>query len=440
MPVQALSPESSLQFYPLYWVHHGSWSWVTASNIRLYHWGHVHFFMLGYDPGEEGLKHAWAGNQEFRFEIKDHWGPRSGDPNQMTPYRVVGTPKWYWHVRELWRRVYIQPWDEQVKRPDGQVVGRRGVRWDACPTACQLGPFREGGRHCPVYIEGPRTLPLEYFHSEGRRQDERDWHLADLAEDEIAAWNAHPELGGRGGAFARTYTPSAWGRDDTRPRVESFPDGAYIHPTLEYQTVTRLDWERMPGWEAAHDHDDEHFGDGWSNSISLPLVDPVVGQLQTPFAPAGQPCRPFGEYFGTTAAGDPLVPLAHRPRHRKRVGRGVGTHQLAENSYDFAAEPFGLPNFGDGTYAWQDGDGQWVTGQIDDPREDLSEQPMQFHNPYADRTSPDGTWVAQFLGGLVQVRAVVTLEHRLGGRTEVTVTQNQLMPQEPFRGPDLPPA
>src|SRR5690242_8507489 len=100
---------TGLQFQPLYWVHHDCWRYQTFSGDPNphYHYGHVHFFMLGYKWDPENAD-AFTGSQTFRFEIKDIWGPRSSDPNQSLSYRVIGSPKWYWRIEEIWRRVYIQ--------------------------------------------------------------------------------------------------------------------------------------------------------------------------------------------------------------------------------------------------------------------------------------------------------------------------------------------
>ncbi|MCL2640717.1 MAG: hypothetical protein FWD53_07725, partial [Phycisphaerales bacterium] len=139
----ALPPGNGLRFHPLFWVWHDAWKYyipnLNGLPIVYDHWGHIHFFMpsLAFDP--EGGD-AFTGQQCYKFAIQDIWGPRSKDPNQSTPYRVIGMPKWYFHIEELWRRVYVQPWDLGPK--DAPAYSRRGLKYDASPPDKRMGPFR----------------------------------------------------------------------------------------------------------------------------------------------------------------------------------------------------------------------------------------------------------------------------------------------------------
>jgi hypothetical protein len=431
---------TGLSFQPLYWVFHDSWSYQkTSIASTFYHYGHVHFFMLGYRWRDDNAD-AFNGAQSFRFEIEDLWGPRSQDPNQSLPYRVVGTPKWYWRIEEVWRRVYIQKWDERidVKNPN-QAVGRRGIRWDACDKGKTLGPFREGSRFAPLYVHNARTLPIEYFRTDEKLQTKRDNRVGDMVKAGIDAWNPTP----LGQLLPRTYDPDKYGLDHGGhvvggPRATpSFPDALYIGPTIEYQKVVQLDWERMPGWAQLHDVDDDTFGDGWANSVQIPFVNPVTQKYNSPFGPSPGVVHPVGEYFGQDLKGQPLVSLDKRLMHRLRQDNppSLDPSNPSPGGYDTAEEPFGLPAFVDNDPKWTTWNGG--TPLPHDPRPNLSGQPMAFYNPYGE--DADGKWVQQCLGGLVMVKAEVTLEHRLGGRSTQWITATQLIPTASFAGTDQSP-
>jgi hypothetical protein len=406
-----------LSFYPLYWAHHDCWQFFLPDGhggfIQRLHYGHAHLFLLSFDYSNANGD-AFSGRQAFNFEIKDDWGPRSPDPNQMLPYRVVGTPKWSFHVQEMWRRMYVQPWDQQVKMPDGLVVGRRGVKWDACAEGMRHGPYREGQGYAPMFLEGARTLPLEYWNNELRRRGvDRDNYVRTRAQGMLATYNANPLPS----PFPQNipFVDDEWNlnhdADVVVPHpaaVPTFPDGLYIYPIIEYKTVTQLDWQRPHGFEQ-HDKDDEHFGDGWSQQVTVPYTNPITGLYNSPFSPAPGQVRPIGEYFGINKSGQPLVKPEDYPKFRKREeGVGVVNGVPAVVGYDGQHEPFGMP-------------------------EVLSEQPMTFQNPYG---ITDGRWVQQCLGGIVQARAVVTIEHKLGGREDITVGATQLVTNTPFAGSD----
>lgn len=432
---------NGLSFFPLYWIHHDSWQYDTGpdSPVRQ-HPGHTHLFMLGF-PWDTNATDAYSGAQTFSFTIQDLWGPRSSDPNQSYQYKVVGTPKWYWHVEELWRRVYIQQWDEKVKDiPDGLVLGRRGIRWDASQREMVLGPFREGYGFSPFYIEGGgRTLPIEYHNNEDKKRTHRDNYVMDKAQQMIAEWNASYY----GQHFPRTFDPLQWNLDHGNflrghpAAKDPWTDALYISPIVEYKKVVQLDWERYPGHALNHDKSDTVFGDGWSNTVQIPYVDPFTRRVNSPFSPSPGIVAPPGYYYGTNTKGDPLVPDAQRLRYRKRSGGlpYVGFDGTPHpGGVDFTDEPFGLP-------AIKAHDPDWVNRpegneSLDPPadyRPNRSEELRRFEDPYE---KGDGRWVQQCLGGLVQARADVTFEHKLGGRFTQTVTATQLMPTNSFAGND----
>jgi hypothetical protein len=418
-----------LSFYPLYWVHHDSWIFYPGNgDPPRYHWGHLHWFMLGYTWKDDNSD-AFTGSQSFQFDIKDLWGPRSLDPNQSLPYTIVGTPKWYWNIEEIWRRVYIQKWDERVVIADNAVIiGRRGIRWDACDPAKTLGPFREGNQYAPVFMHPSRTLPIEYFKDNNKTQDARDNLVSDKAKSLIDAWNAGPY----GEIFPKTYDPSYYNLNFgyETPNIPTYPDALYIYPTIEYQKVTQLNWERMPTWEGLHDKDATNFGDGWSNAVTVPFINPATQTYNSPFGPLPGVVTPIGQYFGTHTDGSDLVDPTKRPMHRIRSD---GPPSPAPVNYpggsDYLMEPFGLPAFKDNYSQWNDYLGFPLPH---DSRPNLSGTPMAFADPYGG----DGKWVQQCIGGMVQVKAEVTLQHKLGGQSTVWVQAVQLLPSVPFAGTD----
>jgi hypothetical protein len=157
----------------------------------------------------------------------------------------------------------------------------------------------------------------------------------------------------------------------------------------------QLNWERLPGWEA-RDKSDTEFGDGWSLSVTVPFVDLLTGKYNSPFGPEPGVCKPAGDYFGVNQKGEPLVADDKRFHHNP-----VSYSQ---------ASPYTPP---------------------EQPPE-TSGQHVQFHNPH----TTDGRWVQQCLGGIVQGRALVTVEHRLGGRQDIWVSDSQYLPSTAFSGTD----
>lgn len=436
-----------LTFKPLYWVYHDQWeNYVRPQqgpDSVSQHYGHVHLFMPGF-PADGSLADAFSGRMSFRFTLKDIWGPRSDDPNQTSKYEVIGTPRWTFTVSEVWRRMYIQPWDATG---DGVAVPlRRGIRWDASAPDSDHGPlhgpFREGrdaatGRvFTPLYLEHARTLPIEYFDNDDLSQAERgnvvavraEQYTQQLAElmatfpdetrlapeifDELweprkYALDEHPGM--------NYYLPAGGYQVTPHPAaVPGFSDALYIWPLIEYQTVEPIKDRGLPG-NSANDVSNpydvtEDFGDGWSIEVTLPLDDPETDEYRSPFGPHAGVCRPIGEYFNQDYDGNPLVPDEKKARYAEHPSYDPRPH---EEGYDpeHPGDNFYDPPF--------------------DPDPALSGQLLTFHDPYE---AGDGFWVQQCLGGKVEAQAKICVEHKLGGRRFITTTSTQYLPATPFAG------
>ena len=395
---------TGLQFHPLYWVFHDQWQYYIDcgnGNYIIYdHWGHTHFFMLGFN-WESNSGDAFSGQQVFSFELQDIWGPSSDDPNQSQLYRVIGTPKWYFRVRELWRRVFIQPWDSAVNATEG-ILRQRGIKYDASESHKTMGPFREGRdglkSYCPMWMANARSLPIEYYQTSGLVQQYRDNYVAECAcallkdDYEDAVYNLQH------GHFIPHGTP---------PAKPPFSDELYIWPIIEYQQALQLDWEPLPG--STPDVDDlndanEDYGDGWAVQVPIPFVDPSTRKYRSPFADEPGVVLPLGKYnealIGPMSGRRKLVPDAQRLRH--------ATVQY-DDQHPYRP-PLDLPPAKSGTII------------------------TDWHNPWAG--ADEGRIVQQCLGGVVEARARIILEHKLGGRREAWTDAIQYMPQTVFEGSD----
>ena len=398
-----------LSFYPLYWTHHDQWKyWIPLGNglnKEWDHWGHTHFWMMGFDyEGTSG--DAFHGQQTFDFEVKDIWGPRSQDPNQTDLYRVIGTPKWFFHVQEVWRRVFIQPWDTGL--PEVLGHNRLGIKFDASPPDKLMGPFREGRANhgqssfSPVWIPNARSLPIEYFKSVQKSQVARDNYVAAMAKALVPPDQYNPatyDLQHGNYLQARKYDNFTGHPAGAPP----FSDAFYIWPIIEYQKVVQLNWEPLPG--SSPDVVDlrdagADYGDGWATQLTIPFRDPTTQNYRSPFANEPGKILEFGKYNETILAGDrQLVPAAQRLKY-SQVQYGDGNPQTS----------LGLPA-------------------------SKSEQPVaDWHNPYQGHDG--GRVVAQPIGGIIQARCRIILEHKMGSRHEVSVESTQYVPTTPFEGTD----
>lgn len=406
--------ESTLKWRPLYWVFHDSWQYwhINGNTVSVAdHYGHMHFFIPGLDPFGDGGD-AFSGEQHFDFDLHELWGPTSGDPNLSHPYTIIGEPKWYFRVRELWRRIYVHPWD-YPDNEDKPAHLRRGLKYDA--SLLTNGPFREGRGSVPYWAAFCRTLPIEYFHDNTYDPRDRDNYVRDLAEQLLSplAQQAYDD------AIAAGETPEdaawmareVWWRENyeldhpayfssesiPERAVPSYSDRLYAWPIIEYQLVTQLDWDRVPG--------SDPDGDGWRMRLSIPFVNPVTGRRNSPFDDANGRCLPAGLYSGVRPDGSPLVDEVHRQHYRSV-------------SYD-EGEPIS------------------PLDQPADSSERLLTEADQtangMHAPYAD---PDGRWVQQCLGGLIEAKVAVEVEHAFGGRQTLWVDTMQLVPDIPFAGRD----
>lgn len=393
-----------ITYYPLFWVFNDQWKYYRprlSEGVDVYnHWGHLHFFMLGLNPTSQS-DDAFAGQQRYSFALKDIWGPRSQDPNQDQLYRVIGTPKWYYHVTELWRRVFVQPWD---------AGNGRGVKYDAAPADKRMGPFREGlsnhglTSYAPYWMANARSAPIDYFTSSEHRQDARLNAVAERARSLLGADYDDRKYNLQHSNYvlaANQVAPSDV--TTTHAGVPPFSDALYIWPVIEYQQVLQLNWEPLPG--SAPDVDDPNladtaYGDGWNTQVTVPFVDPVSGIYRSPFAETPGVCLPFGSYNELSFPSRQLVPAANRLRH-------------GPASYD-TSRPY--------------------DDRLDLPVEQAGTPITEWHNPWGDASG--GRVVQQCLGGVVHAVAKIIVEHKLGGRQVLWVRDLQYLPTSDFEGSD----
>jgi len=368
---------TGISFFPLFWVFNDQWKYyipnLNGPPSTYNHWGHIHFFMPGYNMTGTGGD-AFGGQQRYTFQIQDIWGPNSNDPNQTDLYRVIGTPKWYYHVTELWRRVFVQPWD------NGQG---RGVKWDASPTGLgagpfddvkTMGPFREGMTahglfsYAPYWMANCRSLPIDYYTSGAHVQSARQNHLADRARSLLSSDYVDAKYNLQHGNYILAHSQGG-----SPAGVPPFSDELYIWPVIEYQKVLQLDWEILPGSTpdvASIDDADDTYGDGWQTEITVPFVDPVTKVYRSPFALQPNVVLPFGQYNNLNLGSRLLVPTASRLKH--------GTASYSDQ------RPF--------------------DARLDMP-DSLNGTPVTtWHNPWGD--DAEGRVVQQCLGGLVRVQRV----------------------------------
>jgi hypothetical protein len=395
-----------IQFYPLFWTFHDQWKFyvphINGGYSIFNHFGHVHFFMLGFDLSRDSGD-AFSGQQTYNFQIQDVWGPRSKDPNQNDLYRVIGKPKWYYQVTELWRRIFVQPWDKSTDL-------KQGVKYDASPDDKRMGPFREGmanhglTSYSPYFLAGARSLPIEYFRSQEHVRSIRDNYVADRARALLGSDYDDSKYNLDHDNFLLARYNDA-GDTGHHAGVDPFSDELYIWPVLEYQKVVQLDWEILPGSTPdVTDLDDatDRYGDGWETQITVPFVDPVTQKYRSPFANDPGVVLPFGQYNEWASLGNrKLVPTTNRLRHNPHPQYGDNRPYDQRLDLDPAKA------------------GQVIT---------------QWHNPWGDQSG--GRIVQQCLGGIVQVRARIILEHKLGGRMDTWVTATQYLPSTDFEGSD----
>lgn len=450
-----------IKFLPLYWTYHDQWKYHIdpppgqgGSVQHFNHYGHMHFFMLGYDWNNSN-QNAFSGSQKFEFELKELWGPQSKDFNQSQSYRVVGRPKWYFYVKEVWRRVYIQKWGVASSRD------RTGLMYDASTlpipfeTPKHMGPFREGKKNlvgnamcAPYWASYCRTLPIEYFKAPpaGYPYPPRDNFVGDQAATVLTPYaiqageaakaaslangdTAEQAQDAYSEAYRAVYDPSTYRTDQPGSfEVQAFPgagtppysDRFYIWPLIEYQEVVQWDWKRLPGAEEANDHNDEDFGDGYSMTVNIPF-EPTLGKTNSPFSPSDGVCDPIGVYHGLDSHGHSLVSVDKYPRF-PRIAYDDPEHPPVGRAPRYYNPPLDPPPSASETLLSASGLPGIVPGTA-------------FHNPYG--ASADGRWVQQCMGGVVLARCYVTIEHKLDRRREeIMVSESQYVPTVPFAGSD----
>jgi hypothetical protein len=367
------------------------------------HNGHVHFWMMGFSALDSGQR-AWGGSQVYNFELVEDWGPHSTDPNQQLNFRVVGLPKWYFYVEEYWRRVYIQEWDYNDNNPDVTGhVGKRGIKWDASQSYHTKGPFREGKDNFAMFTQMCRTLPVEYWRNDGKTV--RDHYLrrgAGVDPEKAGTFNFTTDIDYATGDRWMIPNSAQCGnfnhQDPTNwCRQYAYGDNYYLGPTLEYQKMVQLDWERLPGFEERDQEDEstgEVFGDGYKVTITLPYR--IDGEIQSPFSDANGNVYPAGVYCH-------VVP--------------------DDQKLKYVTNP--ETNEGGGTYVPTDRD----------PTEAQSGGAVQFNVP-STSWPVDGKWVEQYLGGLIQAKVKVICEDVFGGRFTNWVHLTQFFMSEEFEGSD----
>lgn len=422
----------NLTWKPLYWIYHDQWHFRTYTPAPYIGWvthtykhrGHVHFFFPGFDPRSPNAR-AYGGSQNYVFKLEDEWSPRTDDPNQSKNIKIVGKPKWYFYVEEFWRRIYVQLWDYPNNENDDKVLGKRGIKWDASQDMHTYGPFRETKDNYFYWTHMARTLPVEYFRDVDltirdhvlRQEPGSPWN---------GAWSYDPDGfeyvadDGAGGTtpwviprtiYAGRPDNRATGGDgpaeDNRARSFGFADSKYIYPTIEYQRVLHLDYERLP-YSNERDLDEDNFGDGFEITISIPFKDSKSGAIQSPFSNDDGVVSPPGSYHHNFEYKHPEQVLKHAPYSVVKP----------ESVYEVVATD-GNPRV------------EWDHTEWDVPN---PSGVMEFSVPA--NMEEDGYWVEQCLGAIVRARALVTIEDNFGGRSEVWVTGSQYNVQDGFSGVD----
>jgi hypothetical protein len=396
---------TGITILPLFWIFHDQWAyryWRMDERMNWYptrqtaHRGHVHFFMSGLKKN----KPAYSGAQIYSFSLENKWAQGSGDINQPENLRVIGTPKWYFHITEYWRRVYVQPWDSDSNPVGASTVGKKGVKYDASASIHTMGPFRETRDNFFYWTNMARTLPVEYFLDDKKFM--RNHYIKTKGKSSLVRkWDTFPDrrdLTAEDQIIPDTYWAGDGEHDgpayNAGARRSGYPDSMYIYPTIEYQEVVHKNWERLYGWQD-RDINERSSGDGFDITVSLPFV--VEGVVQSPFSANGK-VSPFGAYH-----------------------------------HDFEIKfPSQIP-----TYPTEDLPSEGEAGETNEEwniPEELLGQPVVFRVP--NNMPIDGEWVEQCLGGIVHAKAEVTLEDNFGGRSVVIVDKSQFMVRSDFEGVD----
>lgn len=482
-----------IKFYPLYLIYHDQWvnrnfSWSNTNGWSLsgstLHRGHMHFFMPDYNMNDKTKKgKAYSGKQTYSFSFETLWGPNSKDPNQANNFKYIGSPKWYFEVVEYWRRVYIQPWDDNDKNsllPN--FVGRKGIKYDASNPSLTYGPFREGKNFFFFYDLGARALPIEYFedyektsrysylygNSVAVKGIENGKYVAEetkffipengyvnrpieynfgiqpgneISKETAELWdNKAKEVGAVYNEVSKRYEYT----DTFGSFQESFNDLRFIFPIIEYQKVKHLNWERLPGWEERDGS--EIGGDGFSISVSVPYE--VNNNIQSPFSDDNGEVFPPGIYQHRFDIKNPDSVLRY-PLYDKcdigfyqwRICEKVGDDNVLIETVTAKEQPDDLPEgrFVDGYVV--DGNGSPVWGKNPDHSFDEWRTPDEIKGKKVVFNVPsgmvqDGVWVEQCLGGIIRAKARVKIIDNFGEEKEIEVSTTKFFLDEKFEGAD----
>lgn len=408
-----------LVFNPLYWVVHDNWKFKTWGFSSLTGWnssvhchrGHVHFFMLNFDMQTQ---QAYSGVQTYEFSLDDTWSPRTNDPNQQQNIRIIGQPKWYFYIEEYWRRVYVQWWDHpsnKLRPKTAGWIGKKGLKYDACWNQHRYGPYRETKENFAFSLGVARTLPIEYWKNDRmtmrdnylRQEEGEGYHLWDNKNLTYADRMIPPKEDKYVGKSHRYHDDDDGDIFFNSERNYGRPDNEYMYPTIEYQKLVQLDWERLPGLEEQNDISEDIFGDGFNIRVELPLRN-KDDKIMSPFSnegvvyPPGEYCNGFEERF-------PDQVLTY-------------------------------PDTNVSTISYSDDDQVFCTPDMYHIPPELLGKKVEWNVPEHYARYEDGLWVEQFLGGIVKGKALVTIEDNFGGREDVWVTDQQFMVTQNFEGKD----
>ena len=212
--------------------------------------------------------------------------------------------------------------------------------------------------------------------------------------------------------------------DQSGARVSSYPDRYYIYPTIEYQKVIHKNWQRLDGWEQRDVQDQESgwvFGDGYSQSVSIPYQTQVNGQLRT--------MSPFSDDNG------------------KVYGAGIYQHNVVKEqdklkvNLEFAENGQVLFNNYEMQLLYKKPRSTWsrpMIQQLEDYNKDSRTQNLKFHCPAVYTPYLDGMWVQQCLGAIVKAKVKVITEDNYGGRRENWVETTHDVFESPFIGKQQP--
>ena len=426
---------NDLTFHPLHWIYHDCWWWeyridnwyVPDTIVRKHHPGHIHFFMPSFSIMPLTTYQAYSGIQKYDFNLRDTWSANSLDPNQQNNVRIVGKPKWYFYISEYWRRIYLQQWDYPDNtnlNSDTNIVGKKGIKYDASKPQHTRGPFREGKDNLFFTTELRRTLPIEYWRDENKKIRDHLLRYGDGVDPKKSlTWDFDNDYPKRN---ETPYTTHIWenyydewdewtiprnsycrggGHDNDQHRLSdednarrNYPDRNYMSPTIEYQRVVHKNWERLDGWEE-RDVDDEmngtDFGDGFQLSIEIPYK--LDDKIQSPFSDDLGVVHPPPAYFhGCVKDEDKL-------KYRNEYW----------NEYE--TEPTTFLN----------------------PTQELMNTVADFEGTIPNSGwNKDGVWIEQCLGAMVQAKCKVVLLDNFGGRRVVWIRNQKFKVNQAFVGKD----